>query len=73
MDFISLYTLDGVIHLRTDQIRSFEYINERQSLVVDDGTEGMIVISDPKRRNYARMCKHFGTLPMEGGKANGEN
>ena len=73
MDFITLYTADGCLNLRADQIRSFEYINALENLVIDDGTEGMIVIHDPGRSNYNRLCLRFKTQTLEGRNEDGKS
>ncbi len=62
--FLSLYAINGVHHIRRDQIISYTYDSDNHTLVINDGTDCPDVIPDPKRRCYARLCLLFGTLPM---------
>ena len=64
--FLSLYTINGVHHIRRDQVVSFAYDPDNRTLVINDGMDCPDVIPDPNRRCYARLCQQFGTLPMEG-------
>lgn len=62
--WLTFRTPEGVQHIRAAGIRSFSYSRRYRILTINDGTESPITIQDPESRHYAKLCQHFGVLPM---------
>ena len=69
-EFIALYNNGDPINIRKDQILSFEHHPEYGTTAINDGTEGMVMLSDPDAENYNRLCNAFGLISTERGGTN---